>query len=483
MARTRARTDSALSYGAAEPLRCYLHTVWSPDASLRDVPVEIDCDRRVLGREPASGECCVPGGRADIDLSARHAALLKIDGGFYIQDLDSSNGTCVNGHRLTRYERVALRDGDVVRAGATLYVARFGQPPGPAEGWDDPLLPGWSPLVREVRARLRLVAASDWAVLVFGETGVGKEWVARGLHDVGRSGRRASKFVAVNCPGISESLGSDDLFGHVKGAFSHASDKRAGLVQSAGDGTLCFDELQDMPASWQAGLLRFLEDGRYRQHGSDTELASGARVVGCTSSDARLGASACGVREELFARLCSTAPIRIPALRERAEDIPAWIARLRVPDARGERPCALSLDVGLLETLLLQAWPANLRELRRAINTAEIDARVARRAEVEGALPLTATDLARDRQDVRRQARQTPIDRARVDAPPVGLEPPDHLPPALRALYRQTVPPLLGSGGNITQEITRTGAHRQTLYRMLAKLELAPEAVRAPEHR
>jgi transcriptional regulator with PAS, ATPase and Fis domain len=197
-------------------------------------------------------------------------------------------------------------------------------------------------------------------VLVTGETGVGKEVIARQLH--ARSGRAAAPFVAINCAAFPETLLESELFGHVKGAFTGADRAKAGLFEIAGSGTLFLDELAEMGLPLQAKLLRVLQEREIRRVGGNEAIAVGCRIVAATNrilaDEVRAGA----FREDLFYRL-NVFPIRIPPLRERREDV-LPLARhflaLHGPQ-EGKTGCHLSLASAQL--LQSYAWPGNVREL------------------------------------------------------------------------------------------------------------------------
>lgn len=218
---------------------------------------------------------------------------------------------------------------------------------------------GTSRLASTIRERIREYAKLDPPVLLVGETGTGKELVARQLHETGP--RKAYPFTAVNCAGISPSLLQSELFGHVRGAFTGATRARAGLFETAANGTLLLDEIGDMPLEMQAVLLRVLETREYCALGSDTPRRVRCRIVTATNRDLLWQIREGTFRQDLFFRI-SGLTLRLPPLRDRVEDIEALAMHFfRMFHPHPSR-CGMSAD--LLEALKGHAWPGNVRELR-----------------------------------------------------------------------------------------------------------------------
>ena len=225
------------------------------------------------------------------------------------------------------------------------------------------VLLGSSPGIEQVRRQILAVADTGADVLVVGETGTGKELVARCLHDCSR--RRAANFVAINCGGIPESLFESEIFGHEAGAFTGAAKRRVGKIEHANGGTLFLDEIESMPLSYQVKLLRTLQDRRIERLGSNDSVPVDFRVVAAAKTDLRQASDQGKFRSDLYYRL-SVALIHLPPLRERREDIPLLFenfvqqAALRycreVPPVPQEQ----------LRQLMLHDWPGNVRELRNA---------------------------------------------------------------------------------------------------------------------
>jgi len=213
-------------------------------------------------------------------------------------------------------------------------------------------------------------AASSINVLVLGETGVGKEVLARALHKL--SARKAGPFVALNCAALTESLLQSELFGHEKGAFTGALQARAGLLEAAHGGTLFLDEIGDLPLSIQTKLLRVLEDKKVLRIGARTERAIDVRFVAATNRNIEADAEAGTFREDLFYRLNGIS-FTIPPLRERRAEIAA-LGRMFLARYNAElgREAALGMSAEVVQLLEGYAWPGNVRELKNAIERAAV---------------------------------------------------------------------------------------------------------------
>ena len=209
------------------------------------------------------------------------------------------------------------------------------------------------------------VAQSDAPVLVRGESGCGKELVARAIHFEGA--RKSGPFVAVNCTAIPGTLLESELFGHIKGAFTGATNARRGLFVEADGGTLFLDEIGDMPAELQARLLRVLEDGEIRAVGSDSSRKVDVRIVAATHQDLEARVKEGRFRKDLFYRL-DVAPIRIPPLRERREDVPLLIERLlEQAKSRNKAAKVRAFSPELVQAMTRHSWPGNVRELENLV--------------------------------------------------------------------------------------------------------------------
>lgn len=238
------------------------------------------------------------------------------------------------------------------------------------EGEPD-LVVGESPAFRRALETAEKCAAADATVLLLGETGTGKECFARWIH---RKSRRADRaFLAVNCAALSPALFESELFGHEKGAFTGADQRRIGRFEAADGGTLFLDEIAEIPPSSQAKLLRVLQDRTFERVGGSRTLRCDVRVVAATNRDLAREVQEGRFREDLYYRL-NVVPIRLPSLRERPEDIPALAHHFLARHARVlGKPLALSKAA--LEVLPRRPWPGNVRELEHALYRAALLAR------------------------------------------------------------------------------------------------------------
>jgi DNA-binding NtrC family response regulator len=231
-----------------------------------------------------------------------------------------------------------------------------------------PLL-GASPLMQEVYQFIELAAASSAPVLITGETGTGKELVARTIHQM--SARAKGPFVAVNCSAIPETLLESELFGHERGAFTGALERRAGYFELADAGTIFLDEIAEMSPALQAKYLRVLQDGVIRRLGGKNERAVDVRVVAATNRDPGQAVQDKALREDLYYRI-NVLNISLPPLRRRQEDLPllveAFIAEFNQKYERHIK----SLDDAAMAGLREHAWPGNVRELRNVIERAVV---------------------------------------------------------------------------------------------------------------
>lgn len=231
---------------------------------------------------------------------------------------------------------------------------------------------GESPAFAVMAAEIDVVAASDLTVLITGETGSGKELVARSLH--ARSTRSARPLVVVNCAALPEGLVESELFGHVRGAFSGAVGDRPGRFQTADGGTLFLDEIGELPLAVQAKLLRVLQDGQLQRVGSDREHRADVRLIAATNRELADEVQAGRFRADLYHRLC-TFPIRVPPLRERGLDILLLAGDFIEENRRRTGLRGLRLSSAAQALLLAHDWPGNVRELEYLIARATLKAR------------------------------------------------------------------------------------------------------------
>ncbi len=244
--------------------------------------------------------------------------------------------------------------------------------------------------MRRVMAQVERVAASESRVCILGETGTGKELIARAIHD--GSPRRTRPFVTLNCAAVPAELIESELFGHEKGSFTGAAARHTGKFEQAHLGTLFLDEIGDMPLTMQAKLLRVLEEGEVERVGGDRPMQVNVRVVVATHRNLEALAKQGSFRQDLFHRVY-VFPLSLPPLRERPEDIPAlvdYFAR-QVAEQNGWKPHAFSADA--IAELQRYQWPGNVRELRNVVERLMLlseDAKVDRHS-VELALPAAAS--------------------------------------------------------------------------------------------
>jgi len=235
--------------------------------------------------------------------------------------------------------------------------------------WGMGRLVGTSAGMQEVYRLIEVAAPTTAPVLISGESGTGKELVARTLHDL--SPRAKGPFVAVNCAAIPETLLESEIFGHEKGAFTGALERRPGCFELAHEGTIFLDEIAEMNPGTQAKFLRILQDGTVRRLGGRTEIKVDVRVLAATNKDPVKAIQEGSFREDLYYRL-NVVSLVMPPLRDRRDDIPALVqAFMEEFNARYDKHIR-SLDEGVLSGLVAQSWPGNVRELRNTLERAVI---------------------------------------------------------------------------------------------------------------
>ena len=227
---------------------------------------------------------------------------------------------------------------------------------------DSPVLVGESAATRALRNDIMGAARTSAKVLIVGETGSGKEVVARLIHE--QSARRTGAFVAVNCSGVAETLLESELFGHTRGSFTGADRETTGLLRQADSGTLFLDELGEMSARMQAVLLRFAETGEIQQVGSDRPLRrADVRLVTATNRDLRAQIAAGAFREDLYYRL-NVIQIRVPPLRARCDDVMPLLRHFLQRHSDAHKLPVPSISADAAQLLVAYEWPGNVRELR-----------------------------------------------------------------------------------------------------------------------
>jgi transcriptional regulator with GAF, ATPase, and Fis domain len=228
---------------------------------------------------------------------------------------------------------------------------------------NEPTLIGQSPAIRQLYEAVQQVADSPSTVLVLGETGTGKELVAKVLHDL--SSRCAGPFVAVNCAAIPDDLIENELFGHERGAFTDAHATRRGRFEVANGGTLFLDEIGDLSVRAQGNLLRVIEERAFSRVGGSQPIQVDVRLIGATNVDLEQAVQAGRFREDLYHRL-NVVPIRVPPLRERADDIPALVEHFLVR-ANRTRGSEKTIAPEVMDRLVAYDWPGNVREMENLL--------------------------------------------------------------------------------------------------------------------
>ncbi len=427
-----------------------------------------------------------PRSRGPPTRSSRHCRLERVaDHGYEVIDLGSRTGTQVNGKPV---KRCLLAPGDLLQIGrTTLFCAGRGlegEPssngstlpeastflsallePGrlpalaaaraaaPAHG-----LVGDSPALAKVTAMIAKAAPTSATVLILGESGTGKELAARAIHAA--SPRAAKSFVAINCASLSETLLESELFGHEKGAFTGAVEKKEGKIEVAAGGTLFLDEVGELPPAVQARLLRVLQERSFERVGGTKTLAADVRFLAATHRDLEQEAKAGRFREDLFYRL-NVVAFKMPALRERPEDVPLLAAHFAARHGEALRGRAVPIAPAALAALRRHSWPGNVRELANAI---------------ERAIVLGSGEIGSKRTTCPR--------RFRPGRPPSGVsggrhrlrrhaDPGEPWEEAVgrfkKSLLRQV---LADNGGNVTQAAAALGLHPNHLHRLLTGFDL-----------
>lgn len=249
----------------------------------------------------------------------------------------------------------------------TAYVERLSMVRSASARPSDEGLVGRSPAFNLALAALQRVAPSTLPVLLLGESGTGKELFARAVHET--SERAGGPFVVVDCSGLTETLFESELFGHERGAFTGATTRKPGLVETAQGGTLFLDEIGDVPLSMQVKLLRLIESGTYRRVGGVEALHANFRLVAATHKPLEKMMANGEFRQDLYYRI-SAFPIPLPPLRERAADIALLVNSFLQRAGAGKRK--LTIDPGALTHLQQRTWPGNVRELRNVLERARL---------------------------------------------------------------------------------------------------------------
>ncbi|MCB9595596.1 MAG: sigma 54-interacting transcriptional regulator [Sandaracinaceae bacterium] len=375
---------------------------------------------------------------ADRTVSRLHAEIAWRDGAPWVRDLGSRNGTYVDDLRVDGAQLGARAR---VRVGTTVFEVSLGEEPQRVFLWPTDAfgpLRGTSAPMRELFARLSRIARTDSTALVVGETGTGKELIARAMHEA--SARAGGPFITVDCTALPEALFESELFGHARGAFTGASGPREGAIEAASGGTLFLDEIGELPAAAQPKLLRVLEEKTVRRVGESEHRPVDVRFVAATHRDLAALVGVGGFREDLYFRL-AVIVVDVPPLRARREDI-GMLAQGFLPE--GAEP----LTADTLAWLQTQPWPGNVRELRNFVDRSVALGVEEARAQ-SGEVPARATtlpspDLDRPFKDVRDEW--------------------------LAHLEREVVRGWLGrTGGNVKAAAEAMGLNRTYLHRLMKK--------------
>jgi transcriptional regulator with GAF, ATPase, and Fis domain len=401
----------ALASGAIRPMP---RLEWSEGGEPRSMTVE---RRSVLGSAP---HCDVIIG--DPTVSRVHAEIEPREEGVWIRDLNSRNGTFVEGVRV---ESACVLHGFTIRVGSTDVVVNYRNAEHkPIESWPTdhfgPLV-GRSQIMRELFANLARLAPLECCIMIQGETGTGKEVVARAIHQA--SMRATGPFIVVDCAALSESLIEAELFGHVKGAFTGAHQTRVGAIEAADGGTVFLDEIGELPIGMQPKLLRVLESSTVRRIGESKHRSVNVRFVTATHRDLLSMVNRSEFREDLYFRL-AVVPVRVPSLRERVEDIGLLLEHFSEGNTDWLTP-------SVLRVLENRPWRGNVRELRnfvaraRAIGAA--DALSVSKDYADAREPITAVTQLSTR--AMESLKAMPPLRTPESFPPAGHVNPDTIPP------------------------------------------------------
>ncbi|HEX7600385.1 MAG TPA: sigma 54-interacting transcriptional regulator, partial [Polyangiaceae bacterium] len=308
-------------------------------------------DRCSIGKAPENDLVL-----SDDTVSRKHCELVREGSSVRVRDLESTNGVRVDG---TRVKDAVLSPGAILKVGEVEIAVR------PAEKRQD-ILPsekssfgpalGQSLAMRTIFGVLERIAPTEATVLLMGETGTGKDVLARAI--VEHSSRKNGPFVVVDCGAVSYSLLESELFGHERGAFTGAVASRQGAFELADGGTLFLDEIGELPLDVQPKLLRVLETREFRRVGGNKPLKTDVRVIAATKRDLEREVRAGKFREDLYFRL-AVVPLTVPPLRTRREDIPVLARSVLAAAAQGQEPLPITDDA--LSALSAHDWPGNVR--------------------------------------------------------------------------------------------------------------------------
>jgi transcriptional regulator with GAF, ATPase, and Fis domain len=412
----------------------------------------------------------------DPRMSGRHARLVQRDEGWLVEDLGSTNGSFVNGARI---ESAILGQAAVVTLGATGFLVH----PAEAVPADAPRLvdaPSLRsrprgvatlvPLVEQTMPRFVRVAMAKLPMLLLGESGAGKEVLARTVHEVSM---RSGPFVAINCGALAPTLVESQLFGYVKGAFSGATRDEPGLVRASSGGTLFLDEIGELPAAAQATLLRVLQEKEVLPLGATKPVPVDLRVVAATLKPIEASPS---FRPDLYARVAAYVHRLVP-LRDRRADLGLLVADL-LPRLAPERAAKLRLAPDLVTALVSHGWPLNVRELEHVLSVAVVTSTDdllrlehvgdALRARPSSARSASATSSASASAPASAPA-STPAARAPASRPLSAED--ERIRTELSAELART-------RGNVSEVARTMGKTRMQIHRWMKRFAITPESFR-----
>ncbi|MCI0390007.1 MAG: sigma 54-interacting transcriptional regulator [Acidobacteria bacterium] len=430
----------------------------------------------LIGREPSNQICLI-----DLSVSRRHCRIQRDADKFIIRDLESLNCTFVNGVPIR--ER-PLAHGDLLKIGGSVFIfllcedeAPQASPPvGSGNGhcarttvaqenierleWLEQEnrrlqeeinlehnMVGESPRMREVYQFIAKVAPAGSTVLIRGESGAGKELVARAIHQ--NSPRAHQPFVAINCAALTETLLESELFGHEKGAFTGAIAQKKGKLEIAQGGTVFLDEMGEMAPYLQASLLRVLQEREFERVGGTRPIKADIRVIAATNKDLEAAIKNGGFRQDLYYRL-NVVSITMPPLRERREDIPLLAGYFAVKYSQKCKRAVKGISAKARARLLSYDWPGNVRELENAIERAVV-------------LGLTEFILPEDLPEVVLET-----------GPPAGAESRKLSDQVKEAKKRFILEAIEQAGGNITKAAELLDVNISHLHWLIRTLELRP---------